>query len=801
MVTTAFAILIVSASTLAYEIVLMRIFSITHWHHLAYMVISIALLGFGASGTLLSLLQKPVRKSPNIFLLLSSFLFSVSMPICLLISQTVPFNLFLLIRDAHQFLNLLCYYLIFFVPFFFAAACVGIALLKYGNAIPVLYGANLLGSGLGSLAAIGLLCLLSPTDAAKAVTVLSLAATLLIAGNLRRSRLLTAVIVFPFLILSIVFPPVELRVSEYKTLSLVHGSVGTRILHTESGPLARIDVVEGPAIKFNPAPGLSFAFQGEPPPVRGILVDADSLTVMTNFGDTLENARYLDYTPQALPYHLLQEPKVAVLGCGGGSGVLLALLHRAESIAAVELNPAILRLVRNRYRRFSGGIYSMAQVKPVAMDGRGFIQSSDQAFDLIDIALLGSFGASAAGVYALSEDYLHTVEGFEAYLRHLTPQGILSVTHWIQFPARDNIKSFAIAIEALNRLHVSHPHKHLVFIRSWKTGTTLVKRSPFTPSEIDAVRRFCDERSFDVAYYPGVSPDETNRFNILSLPQGTGMSLVSYYEAFKNLLFGNERQFYRDYPFDIRPATDDRPFFSHFFRWKSLPQLRRIMGRQWAPWGYLLLIATLVQAALASLFLIVLPLLFLKRQGSPARKCRRFLYFLCLGLAFMFLEMSSMQKFVLFLRHPMYSIVVVISSFLVFSGLGSLFARKLIRPSSENRIRRLIPFAGIVILSLLYVAGLGGVFSLLSGMSTAARIITSVVLLAPVAFFMGMPFPLGLQNVSNSSPTLVPWCWGINGCASVLSTVLATTLAISCGFAIVAILAVVLYLIAAFVGT
>ncbi len=226
-----------------------------------------------------------------------------------------------------------------------------------------------------------------------------------------------------------------------------------------------------------------------------------------------------------------------------------------------------------------------------------------------------------------------------------------------------------------------------------------------------------------------------------------------------------------------------------------------MMGSQWLPWGYVLLIATLIQAVLASVILIVLPLIFLPKRKGAVRKARRLLYFLCLGLAFMFVEMSLMQKFVLFLRHPIYSIAVVISSFLIFSGVGSLLARKFMKRRLERRRGHRMPFYMIVVIALIYIVFLRHIFSSLSSLPTAGRIVASMVFLAPLAFFMGMPFPLGLQNVSDTSPSLVPWCWGVNGCASVLSTVLATTLAMSFGFGTVILLAALLYLIAGWIGT
>ncbi len=781
----------------------MRIFAITHWHHLAYMVISVALLGFGASGTFLSLFQKSVRKHSKPFFLLFCLLFPVSLTICLSASQKIPFNLFVLIRDWHQFIYLLLYYLVFFVPFFFGATCIGIAFLTFERQIGLLYGTNLLGSGLGSLAVVGLLYLFSPEDVVRAIAIASLVAPALAGTRFRGSWRVVTIALSIVAAAGIALFPLNLSISQYKTLSVIRGSVGTKILHTESSPLGRIDVVDSPAIKFDPAPGLSFAFQGEPPPVRGIVIDADAMTVMTKVGENIENARYLDYTTQALPYQLLKEPKVAVLGAGGGSGVLLAVLHGAKDITAVELDPGIIGLVKKKYKDFCGGIYSLPQVKVVAADGRGFIESSDEEFDIIEIALMGSFAASAGGVYALAENYLYTIEAFESYIRHLSAGGILSLTYWVQSPPRDAIKAFATAFDALHRVVGPKKRKddHLVFIRSWKTATILIKRERFTKDEIKAVREFCESRCFDVVYYPGITGEETNRFNVLTDPQRPGIPQALDYDACMALLFGDAGGFYRDYVFDVTPPTDDRPYFFHFFKWKSLPVLLKIMGRQWAPWGYILLIATLAQAALVSVIFIVVPLFFLKRTGGTTRKARRLIYFSCLGIAFMFLEMSFMQKFVLFLRHPIYSITVVLCSFLVFSGLGSLFARRLTSRANGRPPRRLLPFVGIVVISFFYIFGLEAIFPLLASLSTLGRIVASVIVLAPLGFFMGMPFPLGLQKVSDSSPSLLPWCWGINGCASVIGTVLATTLAISCGFGLVVLIALFLYLAAGFVGT
>jgi hypothetical protein len=306
------------------------------------------------------------------------------------------------------------------------------------------------------------------------------------------------------------------------------------------------------------------------------------------------------------------------------------------------------------------------------------------------------------------------------------------------------------------------------------------------------MRRFCEQRSFDVSYYPGIRATEVNRFNVMAEPQ--------LYLAAQALLGPQRERFLAAYKFNLEPATDDRPYFFRFFTWRALPEIVALYGRGGVPLldtGYLILVATLVQAIAASLVLILLPLGFLQRRGAstPARlqRARVLVYFSALGLAFLFLEIAFIQKFILFLHHPLYAVAVVLTAFLLFAGAGSLYSQRLAQQGASVTL----PVIAIAILSVVYLLALDSLFAPLAGLPDGARILVAVVLIAPLAFFMGMPFPLGVSRVAALSPELIPWSWGINGCASVISAVLATLLAMHFGFSIVVLAAVALYSIAA----
>ena len=781
------AVGLLSAAALAYEVLLTRLFAIIQWHHFAYMRISVAMLGWGAAGTLVAVLREPLLRRHRPAFAAAAAMVGVSAVACFLLAQSIAFNPLEAVWDPRQFLRLGLIYLCLCVPFLSAAVALCLAFSRFGAEAPRLYAADIVGAGLGALGVVVLLIALPPTRALLAVAGLGLAAAAIALGL--RQRLAWGLSLAAVLLPLAPGQWVQLKPSEYKDLAQMLNIMGTRVLVERSGPLGLLTVVESRAVPLRHAPGLSLAAGREPPAQLALFIDGDGpMPVLRYTGDPAPLA-YLDGLTWALPYRLLERPRVLVLGAGGGQEVLQALFHRARAVEAVELDPQLIGLVQGPLADFSGRPYSQPGVRVHIGDARAYVAGSRERYDLIQLARVDAFGASAAGLGALAESYLYTVEALGAYLDRLEPDGLLAITRWIDLPPRDLVKLAATAIAALEARGVKAPGAHLALIRSWKTGTLLVSKAPLSPERIERLRAFCRERAFDVDWYPGMRSEEANRYNQLARPY--------LFEALTALLGPGRQDFVERYKYRIVPATDDRPFHFHFFRWESLPEwlrLRERGGVSLMEWGYPVLVATLVQATLAGVVLILLPLALAGQRLPRYGRGPVLGYFALLGLAFMFVEIAFIQRLMLFLGHPLYAVAIGLAGFLVFAGLGSRLCGRLLW--TPERIVTLATLA-IATLALVYLALLPPLFHALAGLPDPARIAVSLLLIAPLALAMGMPFPLGLKRLAGRAPTFIPWAWGINACVSVVAAVLATLLAMHLGFSAVVVLAVLGYLAAA----
>ncbi|MBD3326010.1 SAM-dependent methyltransferase, partial [candidate division KSB3 bacterium] len=630
----------------------MRIFSMTQWYHFAYMIISIALLGFGVSGTVISVVRTRLTRRFSFYYRLFAGLFTLSILGSYLLSQRNRFNPFEIVWDPRQYLFLVEYYLVLFVPFFLAALCLGLAFTRYTERIGLLYGVNLVGSGVGAIGIIVCFYFFHPVEVLYIILGIGCWGTA--AAFLRRKKragMVVAVMlgVGVVVVFALRSDPLglreHLRISEYKGLSAAKKFPDAQMLTESVSPLGVVQTVSSPVIRY--APGISLNYTGEIPSQIGLFVDAGNAGVIVDAA----NAEYLDFLSSSLVYHVRPISRALILGAGGGTDVLNALAHGVASVEAVEVNPDVLRLVRERFADVTGHLYARPDVRVFAQEARGFIEMTSATYETIQLSLLDSFGASAAGVHALHENYLYTLEALTRYYERLASGGILSITRWVRFPPRDTIKLFATAVEALERVGIADASQHLVCIRSWATSTVLVSASPFTSEELARVQQFCHDRSFDLAYFPGITREDANRY--------TQLPSAEYYVAAQAILFGDREAFYRDYPYYIRPARDGSPYFFHFFKWKSLMTLLRTMGKEWIPfmeWGFLVLLATLLQAGILSILLILVPLLFLPRRATRLRdRGATVVYFTCLGLGYLFIEVVYIQKFTLFLANPVFS--------------------------------------------------------------------------------------------------------------------------------------------------
>ena len=786
------ALVIVSASGIAYELVFMRVFAIAQWYHFAYMIISVAMLGFGAAGTFISLFSSWVRSRAATVFRWSIWLTGAAIPACYMGSQLVPFETYQIVTDHSQWVYLFLLYGILTIPFFLVSVCITTAFMLRPRQIGKVYFLNMCGSGLGALSITLCMYLAAPHQLVGVIGLASLSGFLLSAVKSGMSKTAVAAGSGLIVLLVIVSSVQSPRVSQYKGMSYALDLPDAEMVARAHSPVSELTAVKSRYLRETPGQISNYPMDelGRLPEQIGLYFDAGAGSIINKFNGDFSTVAYLDYVTAALPYQMLEEPKTFVIGSGGGTDVLMALRNKAPQVVAAEIDPNVFPMVDKQFGDFSGYLYSRDDVRPVVADGRGWLEGdAPAAFDLIQIALIDSFNSSSAGVHALSESYLYTTEALATYYRRLSRKGMISITRWLKTPPRDAVKMFATLVEGAERAGIENPARHIFWIRSWNTATMVLSKKPLTEAQIKRGKDFARERNFDLCYYPGISEAEANRYTILRQPV--------YYDAAQSILFGNRRQFYADFLYHIRPATDDRPYFFRFFKWESIPRLVRGMGQQWIPfveWGYLALIATVLQGVLASFLLILLPVIVFSGRTAGETRGKRLpvvVYFGLLGLGFMFLEIAFIQKLMLFLHYPVYAVAVVLTSFLFFSGLGSLAADK-----AQQRDRVIHPLAVIVlvVIGVLLVFGSRIMFNFGMGWPDAARIIFGLFLLAPLAFLMGIPFPLGLQRVSNDVPRLIPWAWAVNGCLSVTGATLATLTAVHLGFRLLVFLAALCYL-------
>jgi len=783
MATIYVGIFLLSAAGLAFEVTLTRLFALAQWYHFAFMSVSLALLGFGASGSALSLwpgAAEHLRATPGRVLGGLAALFSLGVLVGYLAVNFLPFDSYRIAWDRAQLVYFALYYLSLALPFFFGGLAVGGLLSARPESTPRVYAANLVGSAAGCLVALGVLPLLGGTGTVLFCALLGGVAALAFAWRGNPQRWFYGALVALLAGLIVVSPDwLEIRLSEYKSLSHRERFPDARIVFRGWNAYSRVDVLESGAIRA--APGLSLGYLGPLPRQRGLFVDGDGLsgivdTTATEEGATASLAGGL---PASLAYRLRPGARALILEPRGGLDVHVALESGAASVTAVESNGLVVDAVR----AFGGGLYDDPRVTAVVAGGRSYLRRSPARYDVIHLALTGEYRAVTSGAYSLSEDYLLTTEAFSDYLAHLNDGGLLVVSRWLQAPPSESLRAWALAVTAAEESGTADPAQRLVAVRGWAASTILVKNGEWTAEEIEAVKNFCAARSFDLVHTPGMTEAEANRYAVHERP--------IYYRAFADLLAAGDRdRFYDDYPFAVRPPADGRPFFFHFFTWRQTRAILEQLGQTWQPFGgsgYLVLVALLALAALASAAFILLPLGLRRRGRLTGPKGRVFTYFALLGLGYLFVEIPLMQRFILFLDHPIYAFAAVLFGLLLASGLGSAFAPRL-------PLRRALALLAAV--ALLYPLLLPPAFDRLLGWPLAARLGATAVALAPLGFLMGVPFPRGIALVERRSPGLIPWAWGINGCASVVASVLAAMLALSAGFSWVLIAGAVCYALA-----
>ena len=776
------AMFLLSAALIAYQVAIIQLLSLMQWYHYASMIISVALLGFGAAGSLLSLKREWLLTHADKLLpmLLIGCAFTMVLAVDLSRSRFARFDSYLLFTSGGQWVRLLVNYILFFVPFFIGALALGIVFTGNVERIGKYYFSNLAGSGVGAVLAAFLAGYFFPASLAMLPAVMVIIAALFLLQ--RKNRWLVILLAFP--LAGFIFyrtdNPVAIQLSEYKSLSKTMSMPAAKVLIQKPGPYGLVQVVSAEALRY--APGLSLGFDKEVPVKKVIFNNGDWFGPVDSW-NTADSFHLLDYTTMALPYALKERNTVLVLNAGTGLNTSHALKNNVAHIDAVEPHRGVATLLRNELAADNDSLFYQPPVKLHITEPRSFLSSVSNKYDLIQLPLIGAFGGGV-GLYAMREEYGLTKEAFLEMWEALKEDGVISITTWMDYPFRNSIKITATLAEILDEAGITQHQLHLAAVRSWATITYLLKKSAFTAADTTTIRDFCNNYFFDPLLLPGLTKEERMAYNTIS-----DSSFFSYTD---DLLTGNRKKLYDEYGFHIKPATDDKPYFSQFLRRKSLPHLSDVFGSQnvsFIELGWLISVLTFLQITLLAVILILLPLFKMRRMGKAGKKGWTILYFSGLGIGYMFFEIVMIQKFILFFGNPVYAAAIVICVMLLASGAGSYYSSLLLpNPITMQRILLMI-----FLLLLLYTFFLSPLLRQVFSLPGALKLIVSMFIIACPTVLMGMPFPLGLRAQSLIEEKNIPWAWGINGCMSVISAAFATLLTLEIGFSFVIMLGAIFY--------
>ena len=558
---------------------------------------------------------------------------------------------------------------------------------------------------------------------------------------------------------------IQPRISAYKPFALALQFPGAKRLYTAYSPYARIDLFKSPVVRF--APGLSFTYLETLPEQTGIAIDAGDLYAITDETDR-DRLAFLGSLPSSLAYQLSPNQDVLIIEPRAGLSLLLARQFRSRNISAIDSNPLFLRVMREYGPTHGSHVYDHQVWTGLA---RTWLAGSNREFDLIDLSLMGPLPSAAFG---FAEDYRFTIEAFEHYVACLKPNGFLSINLYLIPPPRTELRLLATLVRSAEASGITEISGHVAAIRSWDTLTMVMKKSALTIEDIGRIKAFAREKRFDLVYYPGIKPEESNVY--IKQPGN------EYADAFRSLMDKKTGdRFMADYLFDIRPVSDEHPFFHYYLTLKNTKAIYRLMGKKWQYFieeGYLLPVL-FVQVLVVSIALILLPLLRMRNKEDAIVRynpLRALSYFALLGIGYLFIEIAFIQKMILTLENPSSAASTVIASVLISSGIGSILSRRI---RALNNPRILLALAGLV---FAYSLLMPGITSAISGYPLVAKIVFSSLLVMPAGILMGIPFPLGISLLHTAAPRLIPWAWAVNGCFSVLAPILAIMLALSAGF-------------------
>jgi hypothetical protein len=817
-----------AGALIAAQLTIMRLYAIGSWAHFGSLVVSLAMLGLGLSSATICIAKSLVVRNGRTIAGVSLLLFAPLLAAVNLAAQQLPFNAIFLVADPQQKWRLAANFVLYLLPFVAGGLFLGTVFLQQGRQFGRVYFADLSGAGLCGLVLVLAMRVIPPEDLIAVPLTLGLmgATFWVIAEGGRWERVALPLAAMASLTIHFALPPMlgitKLAMSDYKGVSYARKLPDSRrVLHLLS-PFGDVQAYSSSYLHF--APGLSdnAAFNLPELPRNaylGLYLDGEGpLGVMRDLPP--KDTAYFEYLPSVYPYLIKSSPDVFVAQLGGGISTSLALRYGARSVTVAESNPAILRAFgTEEVGGFSGHLLENSRVHVVGGEGRLFLLASHARYDVVDLSVTTSAGLSNPGGFPIVERYGYTREAMLTYMRGLQQGGVLAVTLWNkEEPPKSVLKLYATMVAAAREFDPATVRQSFFAIGNYlSTATVLYKRGGFTAAEIDRLREQTAKMSFDAFYYPGITSDPA--------------PLESLFDAYRNQTFADDNAaedaapvFQDDdgtppatrlnrlvwdrlirggwsviadrYLFDTRPLTDSRPYFAGYVRPGDLTRIVDRLDLFQDEWGYLLLWATLGVATLGAVLLMALPLAFGWRtmlHDFPG-VFGTILYFACLGLGYLAVELSLAAKFSLVLGDYTVSAATVITAMLIFSGIGSLLSRHLV-----ERVRQVLPrllmATGVVLLAEALLAD--RILAWIGALPLAMRFVACFVLILPPALLMGFPMPMAMTTLARLGKDRVfAWAWGINGCFSVIGAALTPIAAIAIGLNAVLATAAVLYVVA-----
>lgn len=742
-----------SFSALLLELSLTRLFSVVLFYHFAFLAISIALLGLGAGGVFAYLAKNRLSRYPTRELAAwLCFTNAALILLVLLVVLWVPVSLDL---TGYNFLRLTAMYLASAGPFFLTGAELSIIFARETTLIPRLYGADLTGGALACLAVVPLLNHIGGPNTILFASVISVLAGLIwsMKRSARRLAMVDLVVLCALIALNHSGKLVDIVYAKGKVRT------GAWVEFARWNAISRVEVDK------------------EKGNAKAIVIDADASTYIMNSDPNHMDPAWRDKlmsAPPALANVLRPHGDYAIIGPGGGVDVLRALASGSPSVTGIEINPIIANtIMRGLYADYAYHLYDRPQVHMHVTDGRSYLRNAKERYDVVQMTLVDTWASTAAGAFALSENNLYTVEAFREYFQHLRPDGLIAITRWEFRRPREALRVVSVAMQALHELGVSDPRNNFIVVSEGaldvdgRPVVVLAKKSAFTPEEEAAVQA-------DLLHYP--------LLYCLYRPSAPAQN------PFSELIASNDPYaFAQHYAYNVAPVTDNAPFF--FFTMKLSQVLHAVGQQEGIDWkvnlGVAVLGMVLIISVLAVLAFLVLPLAI--GLGGAQEHASCLFYFVALGLGYILVEIAFIQRFVLFLGHPTYALTVVVFLMLLSSGAGSLISRNWLNQTK----RAWIPLCVIIAALTLYVFVLPGILNALTGIAFREKLLVSGLLLIPLGFVMGMPFPTGLRALASFAqnkpqdrqPTsnALEWAWAMNAAASVLGSVAAMVIAIQWG--------------------